>query len=264
MKVSICSHRPVLEPCSLEGHAFQVDPYVGCQHHCYYCYALSQAETDWDREVQIHHDLVGQLRDKLSGLEPQSVYIGWNSDAYQPSEAEYQQTRKLLEMLAVRGFSVSLLTKSDLVIRDIDLFQEMPEASVGISMAFQDEHTRRLFEANSPSNRRRIQALKRLREAGVRTYTLICPVLPFITDVGELIDQVAPYADTIWVYALTIDGEEKPNWQNLQGILGRHYPGLQEEYREITFRPEHPYWARLRRELEVLKQEKGLKLRIEL
>jgi DNA repair photolyase len=264
IKVSVCSHRPILEPCSLEGLAFQVDPYVGCQHHCYYCYALNQAETDWDREVQVHQDLVGQLRDELSGLEPQRIYVGWNSDGYQPVESGYRQTRKLLELLAERGFSISLLTKSDLVTRDIDLFLKMPEASVGISIAFQDTHTRRLFEANSPSNRRRVEALKRLHEAGIRTYTLICPVMPFITDVGELIDQAAPYADAIWVYALSIDREDERNWQNLRGILERHFPGLEEEYREIVFRAEHPYWVRLRRELEVLKQERGLELGIEL
>jgi DNA repair photolyase len=264
VKVSVCSHRPILEPCSLAGLTFQLDPYVGCQHHCYYCYALNQAETDWDREVQIHQDLVGQLRDELSGLEPQPIYIGWNSDAYQPVEGEYQQTRNLLELLAERSFSVSLLTKSDLVIRDIDLFLRMPEASVGISISFQDEQTRRLFEANSPSNRRRIEALKRLHEAGIRTYALICPVMPFITDVGKLIDWVAPSADEIWVYALRIDREEQRNWRNLRGILGRHFPGLEETYREIALRAEHPYWAGLRRKLEVLKQERKLELRIEL
>lgn len=264
VEVSFCSHRSILQPCSLEGYAFQLDPYIGCHHHCYYCYALNQAETDWDREVQIHQNFIGQLHDELSMLEPQSIYIGWNSDAYQPSEGKYKQTRKALELLAEQGFSVCVLTKSSLVTRDIDLFARIPGTSVGISIAFQNDRSRRLFEVNTQSNYQRIDTLKTLHEAGIRTYILICPVMPFITDVKQLIDQVSPYVDTIWVYALNIDSEEDRNWQNIKKILECHFPELVREYREIALRSEHPYWVRLRTELELLQKKSQLNLRIEL
>lgn len=264
MKVSVCSHRPIIKPGRVDGYAFQLDPYVGCQHHCYYCYALNQAETDWDREVQIHRDLVGQLDDELSSLEPQPIYIGWSSDAYQPVESEYQQTRSVLELLAGRGFSVCVLTKSDLVTRDINLYSRMPGSSVGISIAFDDEDVRQLFEANSPPNERRVGALKQLHDAGIETYILICPVMPFLTDVRKLIDNVAPYSDTIWFYALSVDARADRNWHNLQGILESHFPELVEAYSEIAFRADHAYWVGLRGELEGIRQEMGLNMRIEL
>jgi DNA repair photolyase len=60
MNISICSPRPILEPCSLEGTAFQLDTYVGCQHLCRYCYALNRAETDWETEIRIHRDIAGR------------------------------------------------------------------------------------------------------------------------------------------------------------------------------------------------------------
>ncbi len=264
MQVSVCSHRPILQPCCIRGYAFQLDPYVGCQHHCYYCYALNQAETDWDREIQIHGDLLRQLGDELSGLEPQPIYVGWNSDAYQPVESEYRQTRSALELLAERDFSVCVLTKSDLVTRDIDLYARMPGSSVGISIAFHDEPVRQLFEASSPPNARRIAALRQIHEAGIETYTLICPVMPFITDVRQLIDQVAPYSDTIWFYALSIDAQADRNWQNVREILERHFPELVEAYSDIAFRADHAYWEGLRGELEGVRQETGLEMRIEL
>jgi DNA repair photolyase len=262
MKIRPCSDRPILEPCSVEGYAFQLDPYIGCEHRCYYCYALNQAETDWAEEILVHRELVGQLGRELSALEPQPMYIGWNSDAYQPCEASYGHTRQALELLAQRGFPVCILTKSDLVTRDMDLVASMPGSSVGFSIAFQDEGVRRLFEVAAPPNERRLEALRRLKEGGIETYVLVTPVMPFISDVRALIDLVAPYADTIWIYGLSLKAEEDRNWHNLRDILERHFPELVEPYRHITFSADHPYWAELRGELEASGRERGLDLRI--
>jgi|Deesub1362B_J571_1020462.scaffolds.fasta_scaffold00159_21 DNA repair photolyase len=264
MKVRPSSQRPILEPCSLKGFAYQLDPYIGCEHLCSYCYALNRAKTDWTNEILIHQDLANQLERELSALEPQRIYMGWNTDPYQPLERKHQQTRQALELLSQRGFSVSILTKSDLVVRDIDLLLRMPEPSVGFSIAFQDEQVRQRFEATSPPNERRIAALRRLKGASIRTYTLICPVMPFITDVAALIELVAPHVDTIWIYALRMEAEGDSNWQNVKGILDRHFPGLTEQYRQIAFSAAHPYWAQLRRELEKIQRRSRLDLRIEL
>jgi DNA repair photolyase len=264
VKVNLCSPRQVLEPCQLEGFHYQVDPYIGCEHHCYYCYALNQAETCWEEEILMHHDIAGTLSRELSLCKPQPVYMGWNTDPYQPSEAIHQQTRRVLELFAHRGFSVCVLTKSDLVVRDIDLLTTMKDSSVGISTAFQDEDVRCLFEAHAPPNEDRIKALKRLKDAGIETYTLICPVMPFISDVESLIDMVAPYADTIWFYGLSMEDEQGRNWQNLRAILARHFPQMAKQYREIAFSSDHPYWMELRTRLEQIQVDRELNLRIEL
>lgn len=68
MKISTCSHRPILTPCNLQRPNYQVDLYVGCEHYCYYCYALDQAETDWGQEIQIHDDITDQLGRELDGI----------------------------------------------------------------------------------------------------------------------------------------------------------------------------------------------------
>ena len=84
MKVSTCSYRPIIEPCSLKNLDYQVDSYVGCEHNCYYCYALDQAETDWTKEVLIHKDITGQLSEELEKISPQTIYMGYKTDPYQP------------------------------------------------------------------------------------------------------------------------------------------------------------------------------------
>jgi DNA repair photolyase len=264
VRVGLCSPRQVLEPCELEGFHCQVDPYIGCEHHCYYCYALNQAETCWEEETLIHQNIAGTLSRELSLLEPQAIYIGWNTDPYQPSEAIHQQTRQVLELLAQRDFSVCILTKSDLVVRDIGLLAKMKDSSVGISIAFQDDDVRRLFEAHAPPNEGRIEALKRLKDAGIETYTLICPVVPFVTEVEPLIELVAPYADTIWFYGLSMEDERGRNWQNVKAILDHHFPEMTEQCRQIAFSADHPYWTELRARLEQIQLDRGLNLRIEL
>jgi len=264
MRVRLCARQPLLQPCSLEGHAYQLDPYIGCEHRCTYCYALNGAETDWSEEILTYQDMAGQLDRELSRLQTQSIYLGWNSDPYQPSEEVHRQTRRALERLARRGFSVCILTKSGLVARDADLLARMPGSSAGISIAFQDDRVRRLFEASAPPNARRIEALKALKGAGVKTYALICPVMPFITDVPSLVEMVAPYADTIWIYALSFETEGGRNWQNVRAILDCHFPGLAEQYGQIAFSAGHPYWAELRQELAEFQQESRLDVRTEL
>lgn len=264
MKVKPCSNRRLLKPCVLEGHTYQLDTYIGCEHRCSYCYALNEAETDWAEEILIHPNLGDRLDHELSELEPQSIYIGWNCDPYQPAEKSQQQTRQALELLGKRGFSVCILTKSDLVTRDIDLLASMQSSSAGVSIAFQDEQVRGLFEPKAPENARRIEALKALKDSGIETYALICPVMPFITDVELLAERVAPYTDTIWVYALNMEAEGNRNWQNVRGILDRNFSGMSKRYRQIAFSGNHPYWTELRQNLESLKQEKYLNLRVKL
>jgi DNA repair photolyase len=264
MNVRVSTWQPILQPCSLEGHAYQIDPYIGCEHLCAYCYALNQAETDWAREILTCRDMVAGLSDELVGLEPQSLYMGWSTDPYQPCERSQRQTRRVLELLARKGHSVCILTKSGLVAHDADLLSSMPGSSAGVSLAFQDERVRQLFEAAAPPNTQRVGALRALKGAGVRTYALICPVMPFITDVRQLVETVASWADTIWVYALSMEAEEERNWRNVRGILDRHFPDMVEQYRQIAFSAAHPYWAELRRDLEGFQAESRLDLRIKL
>jgi len=265
MKVHRCSGWQILQPCKPEWlFAYQIDPYIGCEHHCHYCYTLNQTDTNETKEIIMHKDVAGQLSQELFKLEPQTIYMGMNTDPYQPCEKTYQQTRQVLELLAKRGFSVCVLTKSGLVARDIDLFKRMPGSSAGISIAFQDERIRQLFEANTQPTQKRIEALKKLKQARIETYALICPVMPFLTDVERLIEMVKPYADTIWVYPLSMEKEKDRNWQNVRRILDRHFPDLTEKYKQIAFSKDHTYWTGLRKQLEKLQSERKLNLRIEL
>ncbi len=264
MKVSTCSSRPILEPCGLKNLDYQVDPYVGCEHYCYYCYVLDEMETDWTKEVLIHKDITGQLSEELLRIAPQKIYMGCKTDPYQPCEAEYYQTRQVLELFLEKGFSASILTKSDLVLRDMDVLREMDGASVSVSVAFNDNRVRQQFEANTMDTESRIDALHKLRKAGIKTSALICPVIPYITDVKPLIDMLAPCTDMIWIYGLSIKERSDRNRQNVQGILDSHFPNLKEQIETVVFSKDHSYWTQLRQTSLELQKDRRLNLNIHL
>ena len=217
-------NRPVLEPCELPMFAYMVDPYTGCEHGCVYCYTLNAADTQ--NGTLTKDSLTEQLKRELSRVRSQTIYMGMNTDPYQPCEKSNRQTRGVLEALADKGFSACVLTKSDLCTRDVDLFRRMPGSSVGLSFAFQDEDTRRLFEPAAPSNERRLKALETLKAAEVETYALVSPVMPYITEPETVLRMVSPHADTTWFYALRLTDERDKNWRNLIEILNRHFPEL--------------------------------------
>ena len=262
MNVSVCTNRKIISPCGLKDLNYQVDPYVGCEHYCYYCYALAKAETDWSKEIQTHKNIVEQLSKEIDEIPPQTIYMGYHTDPYQPCEVEFQQTRKALEVFIEKGFSASILTKSDLVVRDIDILKEMKDAAVSVSVAFNDNSTRRLFEAATMDTEKRIEALRRLKQAGVRTGALVCPVIPYITDAIKLIDLLASHTDVIWVYGLSINDCLGQNWVTVQKILRRHFPDLIDPIEAAVFSKEDLYWTRLRENLAALKDGRQLNLNI--
>lgn len=262
VKVSECTKRAILSSCGLKGIDYQLDPYVGCEHYCYYCYALAQAETDWSKEICVYRDIAGQLREELENIPPQKIYMGYQTDPYQPCEAECRQTRKVLELFLERGFSASILTKSDLVVRDVDLLKAMADASVSVSVAFNDNSTRRLFEANTMDTEKRVAALRQLKQAGVGTGALVCPVIPYITDAVQWVEALHPHADVIWVYGLSINDPSEQNWINTRKILTDHFPDLIDQIEPILFEKDHAYWANLRQRLEELKKARQLNLNI--
>ena len=254
---------PVLEPCPLEGHQYQLDPYLGCSHQCRYCYALVRNDNGWFKGVEWYDNLAQRLAAELRNLEPQTIYMGWNSDPYQPAESEIQLTREALSILAQEHFSTSILTKSDLVTRDIDLLTTMPEPSVGISVSFIDEEVRSFFEPGTCKTASRIVALEKLRASGIGTYALVCPVIPFVTDTESVVRTVAPYADSVWVYGLRIRREQDPNWQSVLAVLRTHFPTLTGQISDAIFHADHRFWAGLRTELARLASEMRLDLHIE-
>jgi DNA repair photolyase len=162
---------------------YTVNPYIGCQHRCTYCYArfmkrFTGHREPWGEFVDVKINAPDLLRKEINRKPPGRVWISGVCDPYQPLEKKYELTRKCLEILVGCGWPITVQTKSPLVLRDIDLFTRNANIEVGLSIATADDEIRKLFEPNAPSIKERVKAIGELHQAGIRTYVMIAPMLP--------------------------------------------------------------------------------------
>jgi DNA repair photolyase len=203
--------KSVLQASKLPASSHCLNPYVGCHHACAYCYArfmrrFTGHKEPWGRFVDVKKNTPDILARQLAHRIPSgSTLVGSVCDAYQPLERRYGITREAVRQLVAKKVTFSLLTKSDLVVRDIDLLQQAgSRCSVGISLAMLNDGYRRCFEPGAAAVSRRLKALKELHCEGIRTYLFIGPILPRVTDVGALVAEAAANADEIWGEALNL------------------------------------------------------------
>lgn len=177
--------RSALNRTGIPGADYCVNPYLGCIHNCLYCYAsfilrYSGISEPWGTFVEAKINLPDVL--KRQAGKPGKVLLGTVCDPYQPAEAEFQLSRRVLSILGERGYSVKVMTKSDLVLRDIDLLSKFSSFSVELTITTLDNQVARAFEPRAPAPELRLQALRALIRSGVETIVFIGPLLPGISD----------------------------------------------------------------------------------
>ncbi len=184
MKVREVSCTTALTRTRLPGLDYALNPYRGCSIGCVYCYAPSvlREERPWGRFVDVKRNVPAVLAKELKRAARGVVGIGTVTDGYQPLEARYRLTRYCLEQLARVDFPVSIQTKSSLVLHDLELLRRFKDVEVGITITTMDEAMRRRFEPFSSPAPRRIEALRTLNAAGIRTWAFVGPILPGATD----------------------------------------------------------------------------------
>jgi DNA repair photolyase len=171
MKSTEVFAKSLLTKTGIEGYDYCINPYVGCAHGCRYCYASFMKRftghmEPWGEFVDVKVNAPEVLRCQLRRARRGSILIGTVTDPYQPAEKKYRITRGCLEALLECQFPINILTRSPLVVRDIDLFERFEDISVGISITTDREEIRKTFEPNAPSIQSRMEALKRVHKAG--------------------------------------------------------------------------------------------------
>ena len=171
-----------------------INPYRGCEHGCIYCFARPthsymglSAGLDFESKLFAKPDAAKLLERELSkpGYKPRTIAIGTNTDPYQPIEKEWRIMRQILEVLAAAKHPVTIVTKSAMVMRDIDILAGMAEqglAKVGISVTTLDRKLARLMEPRASTPTRRLEAIKALSEAGIPVGVLASPIIPALND----------------------------------------------------------------------------------
>jgi len=192
---------------------YTINPYIGCEHGCTYCYARFMKrwtghKEEWGQFVDVKINAMRLLRREIGKKRVGKVWISGVCDPYQPLEKKYELTRSILEVLLKHGWPVEIQTKSPLVLRDAELLREFGDVEVGLTITTADENIREIFETDAPPVKERIEAVEKLHSFGIKTFVMIAPLLPKAEGlVGQLrgkVDYVLVdrmnyhYAD--WVY----------------------------------------------------------------
>jgi DNA repair photolyase len=173
-----------LSPSRLPGLDHALNPYARCGHDCTYCYApyvMRTSPLEWGGGIVAKVNIPQVLAKELPRRQG-VIGLGTVTDPYQPVEEEALLTRRCLEEIAKADVRVSVLTKSDLVLRDRDLLKRMRGAEVGITINTISDARASIFETNAPPPSRRLRAARCLVEEGVSTYVFLGPIIPTITD----------------------------------------------------------------------------------
>jgi DNA repair photolyase len=249
MIVGEISCKSILTHCRIGGVDYALNPYVGCQHGCIYCYAVFMKRFTghreaWGQFVDARVTAPEVLARQIRRARPGSITIGTVTDAYQPLERKYRLTRHCLEVLVpYPGFPTTILTKSDLVLRDLDILHQMNEVEVAFTVTTLDDAVRQGFEPNAAPVRRRLNALAQLHTAGIRTWAFFGPVLPGFSDSEAAVDAMfAALAQTGVSHVLVdkVNAKGGSWWNQLCRGLARSYPAAEDGFR-LALRDEAGY-----------------------
>lgn len=243
----------IMTKSTLPVGGYSVNPYVGCTHGCKYCYAsfmkrFTGHTEPWGTFLDVKHWPVIKNPQKYKG---QRVVIGSVTDGYLPQEAQFRNTRKLLEQLKNSGAELLICTKSDLVLRDLDLLKEMGKVTVSWSINTLEEAFQSDMD-NAVSVERRLDAMKQVYDAGIRTVCFISPVFPGITDFEAIFHRVKEQCDLVWLENLNLRGAFK---QEILDYIKSKYPQLATLYHVIYTEGDRSYFRELEERARRLAEE---------
>lgn len=214
--------------------------YRGCQHGCVYCDARSRCYqmNHIFEDIEVKENAMELLEAALKGKRrPCMLGTGAMSDPYMPIERDLRMTRQMLELADKYGFGATVLTKSDLILRDLDVLQRInsrTKAVVQISLTIMDDGLSKILEPNVCPTSRRIEVLRELQRAGIPAVVWLCPVLPFLTDTEENITGILEACRETGVKGIIQFGMgltlRDGNREYFYAALDRHFPGLKEKY----------------------------------
>lgn len=209
MKVKEITAKSIFVSSKLPDTDYVVNPYTGCIFGCAYCYAcfmgrfVGEPFENWGDYLYVKVNAPELLDKELTSLSTEKqhsrVLMSSVTDPYQYAERKYRITRRLLEIFAKHKYQglVGILTKSPLVVRDIDVLHQIPFKEVGFTITTTDDHASRELEVRAPLASARLEALQSLNKAGIPTYAFIGPLLPHFYDRPDLLDELfAAVAET--------------------------------------------------------------------
>jgi DNA repair photolyase len=262
MKIDFREAKSIITKSNIPSIDFVINPYTGCQHGCIYCYAefmirfTNHKGDKWGEFLDIKTFDFNKIKpQKYNG---KRILLSSVTDPYIPLEKKYQNTRKILERLIGTSAEVIILTKSKLVVRDIDLFKQFSNVDVGISISTLDEEFARIVELAASTPAERLEAIKTISEASIPTYIFISPFFPEITDYRAIIEETVDYSKNYMFENLNFRPHNVPR---IMKVINEYHPHLLPKYKEIQ--KDQGYWDILEDDIKVYCEKLKLNYKIE-
>lgn len=262
MEIKEIKVKSILTKSKLPETDYVVNPYIGCSHKCSYCYAdfmkrFTGHKEEWGNFIDVKINIPEILKKEIDKAIKGKVLLSSVTDPYMPIENKYQLTRKSLEILINKNFPISILTKSSLVLRDIDLLKKA-NCEVGITINTLDENIKKIFEPYSSTVKSRVEAIKKLHYEGIKTYVFIGPIFPYLTNVEEIVKELKPYTNFFMFEDLNITLTNK---ERILKIIEDNYPNLKNKYEELI-KNKNNYWVEMKKNIKRLGEKENLDFRI--
>jgi len=229
---------------------YVINPYIGCPHKCIYCYAefmkrFTNHKEDWGDflDVKVCDKPINFSKFK----ETDSILIGSVTDAYNAYESKYKITQNILKSLIDCEAPIEILTKSDLVLRDIEILKQFKKIRVGISLNTLDDDFRRITEPRVSSTEKRIKALEILKSEGISTYLFMSPIFPYITDFKAIVNRLKDIVDYTCFENLNLRAAYLPRVLNFIKI---NFPDLLESYNKLYLSKDNSYWQNFEEDIK--------------
>jgi DNA repair photolyase len=228
---------------------YTLDPYQNCGFGCRYC------DSTYDETIYIKTNAAQILKKELETAEKGTIIVGSVVDPYQTAEESHNITRNLLEIIGQYDFPCHILTKSNLVLRDLDLLSKMNNCTVTISIATLDHKISDIFEKNVPLPLERLKTIEKLSDLRINAGLAIIPILPFIAEdaLEGVVKSAKNYkAHYILHKHLELKGDQKGIFMK---ILEESYPNLVEKYEELykdSYMPDDAFILKINNKLEKL------------
>lgn len=221
---------------------YTIEPYQNCEFGCLYC------DSSYEKIIKIKTNAAEILDKEIKELQKGTIIVGSVNDAYQNAEDKFRITRNLLKIIEKHNFPCHILTKSDLVLRDIDILKKIKDCIVTLSLTTLDSSKFKAFEERVPPPKTRLQTIKSLNNNGIRSGLAIIPIIPYLVE-NELQDIVKIAKDYDAQYILykylELKGDQKSCFIN---ILNKFYPDMAKKFEKLyedSYMPQNEYISKI-------------------
>lgn len=247
------------------NNGYTLNPYLGCPQDCVYCYNQHfiqrlRPKEKWGQFLDVKINAPEILTKEIIKKPKMPVFLSTVTDPFNPLETKYQITHKCLKILIENFWPISILTKSNLILNDLNLLKMgRSNIEVGFTITTLDDRVAKIIEPKTSPPTNRIQALDIFKRTGFKTYAFIGPILPELTELPALFQTLKNKADEIWLDTLNTN---PLNWQGIKKTIQKHWPKILPIYEQNFFKDRKKYQIQLRHQAQNLSQKYQIPVKI--